>query len=169
MPNPPLSPEDRALVERVAASGMVGSFAARLEALALNSYPHMCRDEHDQIGWRGDDERCPVCRERDQLRTQVSDLTAQVETRIADAEFWQGAAERNGEASDSLRAVIERLKAEKAEALERLLRLTLESRKADGGESTVFAETSRAESCLQRMGVDWMAAEADPAQTAGDE
>ena len=26
-------------------------------------YPHMCRDGHEAIGWRGDGEMCPVCRE----------------------------------------------------------------------------------------------------------
>lgn len=25
------------------------------------TYPHMCRDGHDEIGWRGDGEQCPVC------------------------------------------------------------------------------------------------------------
>jgi hypothetical protein len=25
-------------------------------------YPHMCRDGHDEVGWRGDEELCPACR-----------------------------------------------------------------------------------------------------------
>lgn len=33
------------------------------------SYPHMCRDQHIQIGHNdsGDDERCPLCRALDGL------------------------------------------------------------------------------------------------------
>lgn len=27
-------------------------------------YPHICRDGHDEVGWRGEGEQCPVCRER---------------------------------------------------------------------------------------------------------
>ena len=29
-------------------------------------YPHMCRMEHEEIGWRGDEEQCPVCIVRNQ-------------------------------------------------------------------------------------------------------
>jgi hypothetical protein len=25
-------------------------------------YPHMCRDGHGEVGWRGDGELCPACR-----------------------------------------------------------------------------------------------------------
>ena len=30
--------------------------------LAEKVYPHMCRDGHDEIGFSGDEERCPMCR-----------------------------------------------------------------------------------------------------------
>ncbi|HXE13836.1 MAG TPA: hypothetical protein VN633_17040 [Bryobacteraceae bacterium] len=38
---------------------------AELEALFL--YPHMCRDGHEEIGYRtsGEDERCPLCQAKD--------------------------------------------------------------------------------------------------------
>lgn len=32
--------------------------------LGERAYPHMCRDGHPQIGWRGEGEMCPVCVER---------------------------------------------------------------------------------------------------------
>lgn len=28
----------------------------------MNSYPHMCRDGHPEIGHSGDDEVCPLCK-----------------------------------------------------------------------------------------------------------
>lgn len=31
------------------------------------NYPHMCRMDHDEIGYRGDGERCPVCIATDDL------------------------------------------------------------------------------------------------------
>ncbi len=27
----------------------------------MGEYPHMCRDGHDEVGWRGDGELCPAC------------------------------------------------------------------------------------------------------------
>lgn len=35
----------------------------------MRSYPHMCRDEHIEIGHAdsGDDERCPLCRAKDHI------------------------------------------------------------------------------------------------------
>jgi hypothetical protein len=39
---------------------------AESERLRWNSYPHMCRDDHQQIGHSdSENERCPVCIERD--------------------------------------------------------------------------------------------------------
>ncbi len=35
---------------------------AEAERLKRNSYPHMCRDGHPQIGHATDDEMCPVCK-----------------------------------------------------------------------------------------------------------
>lgn len=32
------------------------------------NYPHMCRDGHEEIGWRGEAERCPLCISRDTVR-----------------------------------------------------------------------------------------------------
>lgn len=29
--------------------------------MSPHSYPHMCRDDHEEVGWRGDGEMCPVC------------------------------------------------------------------------------------------------------------
>lgn len=52
---------------------------AELERLKHNSYPHMCRDEHVQIGHADNSsELCPLCRvinERDALRAEVKRLT----------------------------------------------------------------------------------------------
>jgi hypothetical protein len=39
-----------------------------LAALKGNSYPHMCRDEHEQIGHSdSENERCPLCRAKDEI------------------------------------------------------------------------------------------------------
>lgn len=43
----------------------------------MKSYPHMCRDGHTEVGFRGDDELCPVCQEmckRIRLEMQRDDL-----------------------------------------------------------------------------------------------
>lgn len=44
----------------------------------MNEYPHMCRDEHVEIGFREEapdgDERCPICYLRDWLTT-IADET----------------------------------------------------------------------------------------------
>lgn len=46
------------------------------EGEAVSNYPHMCRDDHDEIGYSGDSERCPVCRMRDELEAENARLTA---------------------------------------------------------------------------------------------
>ena len=35
-----------------------------------DTYPHMCRMDHEEIGYRGDDERCPVCKRIDEIARQ---------------------------------------------------------------------------------------------------
>ena len=57
-------------------------------------YPHMCRDGHPEIGHadNGEDERCPVCRERDRVETAEARL-AEVERERDEADdvifdFW---------------------------------------------------------------------------------
>lgn len=45
----------------------------------MKVYPHMCRDGHDEIGFSGDDERCPICRlgfTRDDLEAVYSGILA---------------------------------------------------------------------------------------------
>lgn len=47
-------------------------------------YPHMCRDEHPQIGHRTDEERCPVCIERDRraaAERELREQSVELETR----------------------------------------------------------------------------------------
>lgn len=56
----------------------------------MNTYPHMCRMDHTEIGHAdsGDDERCPLCQvmaERDQLRADMAD--ARKDARCAREEF----------------------------------------------------------------------------------
>lgn len=46
------------------------STAKRVLDTERTRYPHQCRDDHEEIGWRGDDERCPVCRMRDALEAE---------------------------------------------------------------------------------------------------
>lgn len=52
--------------------------AGRAEGRASlrNSYPHMCRDGHEEIGWRGEGELCPVCVARDEGRTEAFRLAS---------------------------------------------------------------------------------------------
>lgn len=38
------------------------------------NYPHMCRMDHDDIGYRGDGERCPVCVVKDELAARDREL-----------------------------------------------------------------------------------------------
>jgi hypothetical protein len=33
----------------------------RAASEGTRAYPHMCRDGHEEVGWRGEDEMCPVC------------------------------------------------------------------------------------------------------------
>ena len=52
---------------------------ARVAALEANSYPHMCRDEHEQIGHRDSEhEMCPVCRALGRV-TRLAEALRQVE------------------------------------------------------------------------------------------
>ena len=53
----------------------------KLEAAEANSHPHMCQMDHPKIGYSGDDERCPVCIERDKreaAEARVKELEAEV-------------------------------------------------------------------------------------------
>ena len=48
----------------------------------MNEYPHFCRDDHDEVGFSGDAEVCPVCRmrnERENARVTLVYLADQVE------------------------------------------------------------------------------------------
>jgi hypothetical protein len=46
------------------------------EPEARQFYPHMCRDEHDEIGFRGDEELCPVCRTKNDAEALVWEFAA---------------------------------------------------------------------------------------------
>ena len=50
---------------------MLAAKDAEIERLKWNSYPHMCRDEHVQIGHSdSENERCPLCRANDAFDAQ---------------------------------------------------------------------------------------------------
>lgn len=51
-----------------------------------NTYPHMCRDGHDEVGFRGDDERCPACRARDEV---VMETDRQYDLTRAVSDLWR--------------------------------------------------------------------------------
>lgn len=41
----------------------------------MNSYPHMCRDDHEEIGYSDSEhERCPLCRTEDHVTDLAEDL-----------------------------------------------------------------------------------------------
>jgi len=50
-----------------------------------DTYPHMCRMDHEEIGYRGDDERCPVCKRIDENKRLQSVLDA---ARISLDRWW---------------------------------------------------------------------------------
>lgn len=57
-----------------------------------DNYAHMCRDDHPQIGHNvsDDDERCPVCRERDRadyIKDAASALVERMEAIYEDPAF----------------------------------------------------------------------------------
>lgn len=41
-----------------------------MRLIELGWWPHMCQDDHEPVGWSGDDERCPVCRMRDEMEAR---------------------------------------------------------------------------------------------------
>jgi len=53
-------------------------------------YPHMCRDGHREVGWSGDDERCPVCEAEDAEAQALSARIVELEAQIIDAPSTDG-------------------------------------------------------------------------------
>jgi hypothetical protein len=54
-------------------------------------YPHMCRDGHDEVGWRGEGEQCPVCKLKAHAEHVANELDHAV--RVGDgATFSEGIA-----------------------------------------------------------------------------
>lgn len=57
----------------------------------MRSYPHMCRMDHEEIGFRTESETCPLCqsmagcdqlnRENADLRARVSELEKEIDAR----------------------------------------------------------------------------------------
>lgn len=50
--------------------------AESLKHLDPKAYPHMCRDDHEQIGFSGDDELCPVCKRENTITSLRAQLAA---------------------------------------------------------------------------------------------
>lgn len=76
------------------AAAHIASIEAERDAAKAKSLPHMCRDEHAEIrhAVSDDDERCPVCRERDDrlaAEAELARLTAALE-RIATIDTSNG-------------------------------------------------------------------------------
>lgn len=62
-----------------------------------NCYPHMCRDDHQQIGHSdSESERCPLCRANDQiaaLREQIAEMEGELAATIKAAQDANGRVE----------------------------------------------------------------------------
>ena len=61
---------------------------AELARTKANSYPHMCRDGHAQIGHSTEDEMCPVCK-AESLLAKCREALVSAESYLNDANIGQ--------------------------------------------------------------------------------
>ena len=90
----------------------VASLTLALEQAKANSYPHMCRMDHPQIGHSTDEEMCPVCIERGLRESAEREL----EVRTDNYDYQRQRADRAERERDDARNRISDLIVEKDEA-----------------------------------------------------